>query len=140
MPTELLTDQARILAGILVIALVTVESGGLYMVQVVSGRAGELTPFQVRFSRAGQARPGVLLILSIVAFVYAQATELSGFWSWLARAGVRLAAILMPAGFFFSSMGKGRDRPNGLVWLVYSGGVVLAASLLTLGIGLLTAG
>lgn len=45
----------------------------------------------------------------------------------------------MPAGFFLSSMGRGRERPNALVALVYAGGVVLAAGLTTLGVGMLTA-
>jgi hypothetical protein len=135
-----LSDGARVLAGILFISLVTVETGGLYMVKVVTGRAGGLTPFQVAFSRAGHAHAGVLLILALVCILFTEATDLSGFWLWLARSGVAVAALLMPAGFFFSSMGANRERPNSLVWLVYAGGVVLAVALLVLGVGLLTAG
>ncbi len=45
----------------------------------------------------------------------------------------------MPGGFFFSSMGRGRERPNALISLVFAGGLVLAAGLASLGIGLLTA-
>ncbi len=45
----------------------------------------------------------------------------------------------MPAGFFFSSMGNGRVRPNQLVWLVYAGAALLALGVATLGLGLLTA-
>jgi len=138
MPTDVLSDSSRILAGVLFLALVTVETGGLYMVRVVTGRAGELTLFQVRFSRAGHAHAGVLLILALVCLPFAELTELSGFWSWLARSGVAIAALLMPAGFFFSSMGVGRERPNSLVWLVYVGATILAVSLLVLGVGLLT--
>ena len=33
---------------------------------------------------------------------------------WVARHRIPIAAILMPAGFFFSSMGAGRTEPNGL--------------------------
>jgi hypothetical protein len=135
-----LTDSSRILAGILFIGLVTVETGGLYMVNVVTGRAGALTPFQVSFARAGHAHAGVLLILALVSILFTQATDLTGFWLWFARTGVAIAALLMPAGFFFSSMGANRERPNSLIWLVFSGAALLAASLLVLGIGLLTAG
>ena len=46
----------------------------------------------------------------------------------------------MPAGFFLSSLGTGRDRPNRLIVLVYLGATVLALSLTVLGVGLLTAG
>ncbi len=135
-----LTDSSRILAGILFLGLVTVETGGLYMVNVVTGRAGSLTPFQVSFSRAGHAHAGVLLILALVCILFTEATDLTGFWLWFARTGVAIAALLMPAGFFFSSMGVNRERPNSLIWLVFAGAAVLAASLLVLGIGLLTAG
>lgn len=46
----------------------------------------------------------------------------------------------MPAGFFFSSMGTDRERPNGLIVLVFAGAALLAAGLLSLGVGLLAAG
>jgi hypothetical protein len=36
-------------------------------------------------------------------------------------------------------MGEGRERPNGLVALVYAGGALLAIGLTSLGLGLLTA-
>jgi hypothetical protein len=65
------------------------------------------------------------------------ATDLSGFWAWLARTGVAVSALLMPGGFFFSSMGRGRTEPNRLVVLVFIGATMLAISLATLGVGLL---
>jgi hypothetical protein len=43
----------------------------------------------------------------------------------------------MPAGFFFSSMGSGRTEPNGLVILLWTGALVLAAGLILLGVSLL---
>lgn len=140
MLTDSLSDPSRVLAGILLLALVTVETGGLFMVKVVSGRAGELTPFQVGFSRAGHAHAGVLLILALLCIVFSESTDLAGFWLWLARSGVAVAALLMPAGFFFSSMGPNRERPNSLIWLVFAGAAVLAVSLTVLGVGLLMAG
>ena len=45
----------------------------------------------------------------------------------------------MPAGFFVSSMGEGRTKPNSLIALVFTGAVVLALGLGSLGVGLLTA-
>jgi len=138
MATDALSDGSRFLAGVLFLALVTVETGGLYMVKIVSGRAGALTAFQVRFSRAGHAHAGVLLILALLCLLFAEMTDLSGFWFWLARSGVAIAALMMPAGFFLSSMGAGRERPNRLVGLVYAGATVLAVSLTVLGVGLLT--
>jgi hypothetical protein len=132
------SHDIRILAGILLLSLVTVETGGIYLVKVVRGSA-PATPFQMSFARAGHAHAGVLLILSLTALLYADTAHLTGLWGWLSRIGVPAAALLMPGGFFFSSMGAGRDRPNALIALVYAGGVTLAAGLASLGIGLLTA-
>lgn len=46
----------------------------------------------------------------------------------------------MPGGFFLSSTGRGRERPNALIALVVAGAGVLALGLASLGVGLLTAG
>jgi hypothetical protein len=130
-----LSDPTRILAGILLLSLVTVESGGLYLVKLVGGKA-PATPFQLGFSRAGHAHAGVLLILSLVIQIYVDGSGLTGFAEWIARTLVPIAALLMPAGFFFSSMGAGRTTPSKLIMLVWVGAVCLAVGLATLGIGL----
>ncbi|WP_292988409.1 hypothetical protein [Mycobacterium sp.] len=78
-------------------------------------------------------------MLSLTALPYADAAHLAGLWGWLARIGLPVAALLMPAGFFFSSMGKGRTSPNVLIALVYTGAIVMAAGLAALGFGLLVA-
>jgi hypothetical protein len=134
---DILSDNSRQLAGILLIALVTVETGGLYMLKIVRGRA-EVTPFQEKFARAGHAHAGVLLVLALVCQPFVDATNLSGPWEWVARSGVAVSALLMPGGFFFSSMAPGRTEPNRMIALVLAGAVLLAVSLATLGIGLLT--
>jgi Ni,Fe-hydrogenase I cytochrome b subunit len=135
---SVLSSESRQLAGILLLALVTVESGGLYLVKVVTGRAGA-TAFQTSFARAGHAHAGVLLILALVCQVFADSTSQTGLLDWLSRSGVAVSALLMPAGFFFSSMGAGRERPNRLIVLVFAGAALLAASLISLALGLLTA-
>jgi hypothetical protein len=132
------SDESRILAGILLLSLVTVETGGLYMVKLWKSSEG-VTPFQIGFARAGHAHAGVLLILGLLCQVYADYTTLDGGLDWLARSGVPVAALLMPAGFFAASAGRGRERPNGFIWMVFAGAVVLALGLATLGIGLLAA-
>lgn len=134
----MLSQESQILAGILLLALVTVETGGLYLVRIVRGRA-PATPFQEKFARAGHGHAAVLLLLALVCQPYADQAGLDGALGWLARSGVAAAALLMPGGFFFSSMGAGRTEPNGLIAMVYAGAALLAASLITLGIGLLTA-
>lgn len=132
-----LSSEASRLIGILLLALVTVESGGWYLTRISRGMA-PATDFQRAFARAGHGHAGMFLTLGIVAAVLTDATDLDGLAAWLARSGVAIAAILMPAGFFFSSMGAGRAKPNALIVLVWLGALMLAVSLVTLAVGLLT--
>ncbi|MFE5293480.1 hypothetical protein ACFQ8T_15010 [Isoptericola sp. NPDC056618] len=134
-----LTDAARITAGVVLLTVVGIESGGWFLVKVVTGRA-PATPFQTSFFRAGHAHAGVLVILGLLCVVLAEATDLAGGWRWLAATGVLVAAILLPAGFFLSAAGAGRTSPNRAVLLLPAGAAVLAAGVVTLGVGLLTAG
>lgn len=134
----MLSDESRILAGILLLSLVTVETGGLYLLKIVRGKA-PATPFQEKFARAGHAHAAVLLVLALVCQLLADQTQQTGVLDWLSRSGGAVAALLMPGGFFFSSMGAGRTEPNRLIVLVLAGATLLAASLVSLGVGLLTA-
>jgi hypothetical protein len=136
--TLVLSDAALRVSGILLLSLVAVEWGGSFMLRVVRGDV-PMTEFQRSFARAGHAHAGVLVILALVCVLYAEAAGLAGLWGWLARSGVAFAAILMPAGFFFSSMGAGRQGPSRLVWLTYAGAALLAAGVVALGLGLLLA-
>ncbi|MGF0116407.1 hypothetical protein ACQFYA_08780 [Promicromonospora sp. Marseille-Q5078] len=134
-----LTDAARITAGVVLLTVVAIESGGYFLVTVVTGKVAA-TPFQTSFFRAGHAHAGVLVILGLLCVLLAEATDLAGAWLWLAATGVLVAAILMPAGFFLSAMGAGRTSPNRAVLLLPAGAAVLAAGVVTLAVGLLVAG
>ena len=125
-------------AGVLLLTVVAVEWGGYYMLALVRGRVGR-TPFQVSFARAGHAHAGVLVILSLVAQLYVDASGMGDPFATLARDGIPLAAILMPAGFFLSSIGAGRTQPNRWIWSLYVGTASLAIGVVALGIGLLVA-
>ncbi len=133
-----LSSDTRTTAGVLLLTLVAVELGGLAVLRIVRGH-DPATPFQLAFARAGHAHAGVLVILALVALLYADAAELDGVWNAVARSGIWVAAILFPAGFFLSSAGRGRTEPNRLIILVYLGAAALAAGVVSLGIGLLTA-
>lgn len=135
--TLALSDPVRTLAGILLLSITTIEFGGTFLLRVVRGSV-PMTDFQRSFARAGHAHAGVLVTLGLVAAVLADATTLSGGWAWLARSGVAVSAILVSAGFFLSSAGTDVHRPNRLVVLLWAGAALLAAAVVTLGIGLLT--
>ncbi|GAA4423567.1 hypothetical protein GCM10023169_19400 [Georgenia halophila] len=133
-----LSEAARTTAGIVILAAITVASGGYFLTRVVRGKV-PATDFQMSFFRAGHAHAGVLIILGLVCLLLTEATALSGGWEWLARTGVLVAAIVMPAGFFLSAVGRGRTAPNGLIVLLGVGAGFLVAGLAALGVGLLTA-
>ena len=128
-----------ILIGILLLALVTVESGGYFLTRVVRGKV-PANRLQQNFFRAGHAHAAVLLVLSIAILAVISYAALDGFWLWLARTGVPIAAILMPAGFFLSVLGREPERPNRLIVLLWVGVISLTAALITAGIGLIAGG
>lgn len=136
--TVTVTRESMRIAGILLITIVAIEFGGLYLTRVASG-AVELTEFQQNFSRAGHAHAGVLVILSLVAVLLADAADARGAGGWIARLAIPLAAILMSAGFFLSSMGSGRTEPNALVVVLWLGAASLTVGVLTLGVLLIRA-
>ena len=125
-------------AGTLLLTIAAVEYGGIFMLSIHRGRK-EFTDFQRASFRAGHAHAGVLVILSLVALLYVDALEVSGFRAIAARSAIPLAAILMPAGFFLSATGEQRNAPNRLVALVYLGAASLAVGVVTVGLELLTA-
>jgi len=133
-----LSDATRNLAGILLLSIVTIQFGGVFMLRVVQGKE-PATDLQKSFFRAGHAHAGVLVILSLVIQLYVEATDMSDGFTWLARSGVPIAALLIPGGFFFSVLSRGAERPNRFVWLLYAGAGLLALGVVTTGVGLLTA-
>src|SRR3954453_9908967 len=120
------TDAGRILAGIALLSIVTIEVGGWFLTRIVRGDV-PMTPFQQAFARAGHAHAGGLVSLGLVGILYADLARLDGVVGRLGRAGVLAAALLMPGGFFASSAGKDRTSPNGAIVLVWLGAACLAA-------------
>src|SRR3712207_5768486 len=131
--------QTAVLIGILLLALVTVESGGYFMTRVVR-RKVEANALQVSFFRAGHAHAGVLLVLSIAILSVIDFSELDGLWGFAARTLVPVAAILMPAGFFLSVLGRDPKKPNRLILLLWIGAASLTLGLIAAGVGMLAAG
>lgn len=132
------SSDTRSTAGVLLLTIVAIESGGWFLLRVVRG-SQPATPFQQAFYRAGHAHAGVLVTLALVAQILADATHVSGVQASVARYGIPAAAILMSAGFFLSAAGRGVSQPNRFVILLYAGMVSLAAGVVALGLDLLTA-
>src|SRR5437773_10050943 len=104
-----LSSDTRRTAGIILLAIVAIEWGGWYLLRVLRGKVVR-TPFQERFERAGHAHAGMLVTLAMVTLILSDGVHMSGVVYWLARSGVAFAAILLPAGYFFSAMGRDRHE------------------------------
>jgi hypothetical protein len=94
-------------------------------------------PLRQNFFRAGHAHAGVILILSLICQILADAAVLPSSLLWAVRVGVPLAAILISSGFFFSMLSPTTTEVSGAVSLIYAGAVILALAVVTLGVGLL---
>jgi hypothetical protein len=133
-----MTREAKLMAGIILITVPSIQYGGYFLLtQLVNKSSGYMdNPLRQNFFRAGHAHAGVIVILSLVCQLLADAALLPPSIIWLVRIGVPLAAILIPLGFFLSLMSPTATQPNGMVSLIYAGAIVLAVSVLTLGVGL----
>lgn len=125
--------------GVLLLALVTVESGGYFLTRVVRNHVAA-NQLQQSFFRAGHAHAAVLLVLSIAVLSVIDQTDLPVLWDYAARYLVPFAAILMPAGFFLSVLGKDPVTPNRLIVLLWLGAASLTLGLVAAGVGILGAG
>ncbi len=136
-----MSRESRLLAGILLVVIPTVMFGGVSLLNfLTSGASGYVdNPLRQDLFRAGHAHAGVYLVLSLVMLRYVDEAVLGPFWKWVARLGAPIAAILIPAAFFFSVASPQAREPNGLINLAYVGALFLAAAVLALGVGLIRA-
>lgn len=134
-----MTREARLISGIILITVPTIQYGGYFLLtSLVNKASGYMdNPLRQNFFRAGHAHAGVIVILSLVCQVLADSAVLPSPLVWLVRVGVPLSAILISAGFFFSMLPPTATQPNGAISLIYVGAVILAVSVLTLGVGLI---
>ena len=134
-----MTREARIMAGIILLTVPSIQYGGYFLLTSLIDRNSHYMDNALRqnFFRAGHAHAGVFVILSLICQILADNATLPPWLLWIARTGVPLAAILMPAGFFLSLLSPTASRPNSLIALIYVGIAFLAAAVLTLAIGLL---
>jgi hypothetical protein len=129
------------IAAILLIVVPTVEFGGWSLLRMIGRRdPGYMdNPVRRHLFRAGHAHAGVWIIFALVGLLYVDMAELSDGLKHVVRNGFAIAPILMPLGFFLSIASPRAERPNGLIALVYVGGLALAVATVTLGVGLLKA-
>jgi hypothetical protein len=136
-----ISRQAKMVSGILLIIVPTIEYGGVFLLSLL--RHGDATYMQnvlrQDLMRAGHAHAGVIVILSLICQLFADVARLPQALIWLVRLGVPVSAILLSIGFFVSVAPPETISVGPVIALAYLGAILLAASVLTLGIGLLRA-
>ncbi len=133
-----MTPESRRLAGILLVVLPTVMIGGVSLLTLlVWDPAYAANPLRQDLWRAGHAHAGVLLVLSLVVLRYVDEARLSDRAKAFVRLAAPSAAIFLPVAYFLSVLSPDAREPNALIYLAYVGAAILAAGILTLGVGLL---
>jgi hypothetical protein len=132
-----MSPQSRLVAGILLILVPTVEIGGASILSLlIADPSYAQNDLRQDLWRAGHAHAGVWLVLSLVALRYVDEATLSDSMRWGVRIAFPAAALMMPLAFFLSVLSPEATEPNALIYLAYVAGVVLAVGLLVLGVGL----
>jgi hypothetical protein len=134
-----MTREATLMSGIILITVPSIQYGGYFLLTSLMDRSSRYmdNPLRQNFFRAGHAHAGVVVLLSLICQVLVDASMLPYWLLWLVRIGVPVAAILIPLGFFLSMPSPDAAKPNSLVRIIFAGAVVLALSVVTLGVGLL---
>lgn len=134
-----MSPAARFMAGVILIAVPTIESGGAFLLRSLLEEGSGYTENALRQNlfRAGHAHAGVITLLALVCQLLVDAAVLIPALQWLVRVGIPVGGILMSAGFFTSMYPPTAQAPGPTLNLVYVGAMLLAVSVVTLGVGLL---
>src|SRR6516162_9086857 len=134
-----MTREARLMSGIILITVPTIQYGGYFLLTSLMNKSSGYmdNPLRQNFFRAWHAHAGVIVILSLICEVLADSAVLPEGLLWAVRLAIPLAAILISAGFFFSVLPPNAKEAGPAVSLIYLGALALAFGVLTLGIGLL---
>jgi hypothetical protein len=133
-----MSPQTRLVAGIVLIIVPTVEIGGASVLSLlIADPTYAQNDLRQDLWRAGHAHAGVWLVLALAALRYVDEATLSEGMRWVVRVAFPAAAILMPLAFFLSVLSPKATEPNAMIYMAYVAGVVLAVGLLVLGVGLI---
>src|SRR5262245_34348740 len=131
-------EPTRLLPVVSLVALPTVMFGGYSLLRLLLA-GNVLNEFQEQFFRAGHAHAGVLLVLSLVYWVYLERTAFSDGVRWLAAAALVVGILAQSGGFFLHMLvGSPGEASAGTV-VTTLGAVLLAAAVLLLAYGVATA-
>jgi hypothetical protein len=116
------------------IALPTVMYGGYSLLRLINQGEG-LTPFQTTWFRAGHAHAGVLLLMSLLYYLFLDQTALAPATKQVGCLAM-FVGILAQSGGFFVHMMIGQPNEPSIGTLITMAG----AALLAIGVGILVYG
>ena len=133
-----MSASTLISSGVVLLTVVGIAYGGTFLLRVVNGRfpANDL---QKSYFRAGHAHAGVLVILGLVVRLLLDQPTVPD-WGRSVGDLVLVAAILIPAGFFLSVVGRDPRAPNRLRYLLWAGAASLVVGLIGAGVALIVGG
>jgi len=126
-------EPTKVLPVISLVSLIGVEYGGWALLSFLTTRGG-LNDVQRQFFRAGHAHAGVLLVLSLVYFLYLDRTRLGDATRWLAGA-ILLGGVLAQSGGFFLHMAVAQPGRGSIGTRVTRTGALLIATALVILVG-----
>jgi drug/metabolite transporter superfamily protein YnfA len=125
-----------------VLSLVSVEFGGWALLGFLTGRGSlgaeqALVDHRMRFFRAGHAHAGVLIVLSLVFYIYLDRADFSNGFDWFVGV-VLVVGTLAQSGGFFIHLGMGAPgAPSVGTTVTRAGAILIAVALVILAIGLI---
>ncbi|MCL5997866.1 MAG: hypothetical protein M1546_17700 [Chloroflexi bacterium] len=88
-----MSPESRTSAGLLLVILPTVIFGGVSILTLlIRDPRYRQNPLRQQLWRAGHAHAGVLLVLSLLALLYVDQTNLSEMWKQVVRSAIPSAA------------------------------------------------
>ena len=99
-------EPTTLLPAIVLLSLVTVESGGWALLGFITARRGALDAAQHQAFRAGHAHAGVLLVLAVAVAALFDRADLGRTTEWV-LGSLLLAGILAQSGGFFLHLAFG---------------------------------
>ena len=132
-----MSPDTRLMVGLSLILIPTIVYGGLTVLGVVTNRLmgspgpTNLSATQITFYRAGHAHAGVLTLLAVLLQIAIDYAAIPTLLVWPVRVGAIAASILVSGGFFAVA------HRRSLRIVLYTGAVLVAATTLTVGVGLI---
>jgi hypothetical protein len=133
--TYTLSKPTRLILALTLISLPSVEFGGWFLLNYALGNTPEvsMSPTAHDLARGGHGHAGLFLVLACISLLLVDATCLHDGWKWFVRLGPGSASLLASGGMFALAFDV---APGAARLAVMAGALVLAASLITLAVGL----